>query len=158
MGKMKLYELAKEMDVSSKDLLEQAKEMGINIKSHLSVISDEDVKNLKAKYQRNNSDVTKKEEKKPKKEGSQNKDNPVIIRREVIIEEENKEKKPENKPRENKNPFVQRNQKKDYNIVYRNKPTKPMTVSELFGLNKEENKKQEDVEKKEAMKVEEKKV
>ena len=158
MGKMKLYELAKEMDVSSKELLEQAKKIGIDIKSHLSVISDEDVKNLKAKYQRNNSDVTKKEEKKPKKESSQKKDNPVIIRREVIIEEENKEKKPENKPRENKNPFVQRNQKKDYNIVYRNKPTKPMTVSELFGLNKEENKKQEDVEKKEAMKVEEKKV
>ncbi len=158
MGKMKLYELAKEMDVSSKELLEQAKKIGIEIKSHLSVISDEDVKNLKAKYQRNNSDVTKKEEKKPKKESSQKKDNPVIIRREVIIEEENKEKKPENKPRENKNPFVQRNQKKDYNIVYRNKPTKPMTVSELFGLNKEENKKQEDVEKKEAMKVEEKKV
>ena len=158
MGKMKLYELAKEMDVSSKELLEQAKKIGIEIKSHLSVISDEDVKNLKAKYQRNNSDVTKKEEKKPKKESSQKKDNPVIIRREVIIEEENKEKKTENKPRENKNPFVQRNQKKDYNIVYRNKPTKPMTVSELFGLNKEENKKQEDVEKKEAMKVEEKKV
>ena len=158
MGKMKLYELAKEMDVSSKELLEQAKKIGIDIKSHLSVVSDEDVKNLKAKYQRNNSDVTKKEEKKPKKESSQKKDNPVIIRREVIIEEENKEKKPENKPRENKNPFVQRNQKKDYNIVYRNKPTKPMTVSELFGLNKEENKKQEDVEKKEAMKVEEKKV
>lgn len=156
MGKMKLYELAKEMDVSSKELLEQAKKIGIEIKSHLSVISDEDVKNLKAKYQRSNSDVTKKEEKKPKKESSQKKDNPVIIRREVIIEEENKEKKPENKPRENKNPFVQRNQKKDYNIVYRNKPTKPMTVSELFGLNKEENKKQEDVEKKEAMKVEKK--
>ncbi len=30
--------------------------------------------------------------------------------------------------------------KKDYNIVYRNKPTKPMTVSELFGLNKDEKK------------------
>ena len=87
LGKMKLYELAKEMDVSSKELLEQAKKIGIDIKSHLSVISDEDVKNLKAKYQRNNSDVTKKEEKKPKKESSQKKDNPVIIRREVIIEE-----------------------------------------------------------------------
>ena len=164
MGKMKLYELAKEMDVSSKELLEQAKEMGINIKSHLSVISDEDVKNLKDKYQRKSaSNASKKEEKKPKKENSQKKDNPVIIRREVIIEEDgNKEKKQEIKHNDNKNPFVQRNQKKDYNIVYRNKPTKPMTVSELFGLNKDEkkveNKKQEDVEKKEAMKVEEKKV
>ena len=164
MGKMKLYELAKEMDVSSKELLEQAKEMGINIKSHLSVISDDDVKNLKAKYQRKGvTEIKPKEEKKPKKENSQKKDNPVIIRREVIIEEEgNKEKKQEPKRNDNKNPFVQRNQKKDYNIVYRNKPTKPMAVSELFGLNKDEkkveNKKKEDTEKKEAMKVEEKKV
>ena len=167
MGKMKLYELAKEMDVSSKELLEQAKEMGINIKSHLSVISDEDVKNLKDKYQRKGaSNTSKKEEKKPKKESTQNsqkKDNPVIIRREVIIEEDgNKEKKQEQKHNDNKNPFVQRNQKKDFNIVYRNKPTKPMTVSELFGLNKDEkkieNKKKEDTEKKETMKVEVKKV
>ena len=167
LGKMKLYELAKEMDVPSKELLEQAKELGINIKSHLSAISDEDIKNLKDKYQRKGaSNTSKKEEKKPKKESMQNsqkKDNPVIIRREVIIEEDgNKEKKQEPKHNDNKNPFVQRNQKKDYNIVYRNKPTKPMTVSELFGLNKDEkkveNKKQEDVEKKEAMKVEEKKV
>lgn len=167
MGKMKLYELAKEMDVSSKELLEQAKEMGINIKSHLSVISDEDVKNLKDKYQRKGaSNTSKKEEKKPKKESAQNsqkKDNPVIIRREVIIEEDgNKEKKQEQKHNDNKNPFVQRNQKKDFNIVYRNKPTKPMTVSELFGLNKDEkkieNKKKEDTEKKETMKVEVKKV
>ena len=37
LGKMKLYELAKEMNVSSKELLEQAKMIGINIKSHLSV-------------------------------------------------------------------------------------------------------------------------
>lgn len=167
LGKMKLYELAKEMDVPSKELLEQAKELGINIKSHLSAISDEDIRNLKDKYQRKGaSNTSKKEEKKPKKESMQNsqkKDNPVIIRREVIIEEDgNKEKKQELKHNDNKNPFVQRNQKKDYNIVYRNKPTKPMTVSELFGLNKDEkkveNKKQEDVEKKEAMKVEEKKV
>ena len=167
LGKMKLYELAKEMDVPSKELLEQAKELGINIKSHLSAISDEDIRNLKDKYQRKGaSNTSKKEEKKPKKESMQNsqkKDNPVIIRREVIIEEDgNKEKKQEPKHNNNKNPFVQRNQKKDYNIVYRNKPTKPMTVSELFGLNKDEkkveNKKQEDVEKKEAMKIEEKKI
>ena len=42
--------------------------------------------------------------------------------------------------------------KKDYNIVYRNKPTKPMTVDELFGIKKEpkkEEKKEEKVEIKE---------
>mgnify|MGYP004498144321 FL=1 len=177
LGKMKLYELAKEMNLSSKELLEQAKAIGIGIKSHLSVISDDDVKNLKEKYKRQEKTETRKEEKKPKtenapkKDNSNKKDNPVIIRREVILEDDNKERKQETKPKDNnKTPFIQRNQKKDFNIVYRNKPTKPMTVSELFGLNKEEPKKekeeikkeenkiQEDVVKKETMKVVEKKV
>ena len=48
--------------------------------------------------------------------------------------------------------FVERKQNKDYNIVYRNKPTKPMTVDELFGI-KKDAKKEEPVE---APKVEEK--
>ena len=149
MGKMKLYELAKEMDVSSKELLEQAKALGIQIKSHLSSIEEDEVKKLKAHYEKKVTD--KKEDKKTKKEvtHTQKKDNPVIIRREVIIEEnKNENKVKENKNQENKNPFVQRNQKKEYNIVYRNKVEKPMTVSELFGLNKESNAKQEEKEEK----------
>ena len=40
--------------------------------------------------------------------------------------------------------FVERKQNKDFNIVYRNKPAKPLTVSELFGLNKETKKDEED--------------
>ena len=64
----------------------------------------------------------------------------------MIIEEEHKnEKSKENKPQTNNNPFVQRNQKRDFNIVYRNKVEKPMTVSELFGLNKESEKREEKV-------------
>jgi len=67
---------------------------------------------------------------------------PVIIRREVIItDEEEKEKEQEKKQREQKSKhvgFVERNKNADYNIVYRNKPTKPMTVSELFGIGKKE--------------------
>ena len=139
LGKIKLYELAKEMDISSKDLLEKAKKMGIEVKSHLSVISDEDVAKLKG----DNKAISKSDEKiKPKKtdkksEEKLKKDNPVIIRREVIIQDEpKKEEKKEEKRNNNSNPFVQRNQNKDYNIVYRNKPEKPMTVSELFGLGK----------------------
>ena len=37
--------------------------------------------------------------------------------------------------------FVERNKNQDYNIVYRNKTTKPMTFSELFGI--KDNKKEE---------------
>ena len=40
--------------------------------------------------------------------------------------------------------FVERNNSKDYNIVYRNKQTKPMTVSELFGIKSKEEKKAEE--------------
>ena len=158
MGKMKLYELAKEMNISSKDLLDTAKSLGLKIKSHLSNIEEEDVIKLKEKFMKNQVNQSiKKEDKKNKKEVQNKKNNPVIIRREVIIEEENKSKmKEEQKRQENNNPFVQRNQKRDYNIVYRNKVEKPMTVSELFGLNKENNTKQKDMENKEKIKVQEK--
>ena len=56
--------------------------------------------------------------------------------------------------------FVERNTNKDFNIVYRNKPSKPMTVSELFGLKTPETKpaqaevKAEKVEIKEEVKIE----
>ena len=145
LGKIKLYELAKEMDIPSKELLEMAKKIGIELKSHLSVISDEDVEKLKMDIKKNNikdnnnSQIHQKEnkasklDKKVEEKGI--KDNPVIIRREVIIQDEPKKEK-EEKRKENQNPFVKRNQNKDFNIVYRNKPEKPMTVSELFGLGK----------------------
>ena len=80
-------------------------------------------------------------EKSTKKKSAENEKAPVIIRREVIIEEENEKKKDNSKKEEKKSNvgFVERKQNKDYNIVYRNKPNKPMTVSELFGLKTESN-------------------
>ena len=138
MGKIKLYELAKEMNISSKDLLEKAKKLGIELKSHLSVVSDDDVKKLKEENKKSD-EKTENKPKKPEKkhEEKTKKDNPVIIRREVIIQDEpKKEERKVEKKEDNKNPFVQRNQNRDFNIVYRNKPEKPMTVSELFGLGK----------------------
>ena len=71
---------------------------------------------------------------------------PVIIRREVIISQEEKTKKKEivkNEENKGKVGFVERKQNKDYNIVYRNKPNKPMTVSELFGLKNNDQDKKE---------------
>ena len=142
MGKIKLYELAKEMDIPSKDLLERVKKIGIELKSHLSVISDEEAQKIKKAFNKENgAEASKKENKtsasEKKQEDKSKKDSPVIIRREVIIQDEpKKENIKETKKEENKNPFVQRNKNKDFNIVYRDRPEKPMTVSELFGLNK----------------------
>lgn len=53
--------------------------------------------------------------------------------------------------------FVERNKNKDFNIVYRNKQTKPLTVEELFGIKKKEEPKKEAKEEiKEVRKEEEK--
>ena len=76
MGKIKLYELAKEMDVSSKELLEQAKLLGMDIKSHLSSLEDKDVEILKEKYSKRKKENAKKENKKPRKDTAQKNDNP----------------------------------------------------------------------------------
>ncbi|MFU2363184.1 MAG: translation initiation factor IF-2 [Clostridiales bacterium] len=103
------------------------------------------------------------EKNKEKKEKTTKKDaTPVIIRREVILADEEKQEKKQEKTERKDVGFVERKNNKDFNIVYRKQPVKPMTVSELFGLktNKKEEKAPEPIkeEKKEEPKVEEKKV
>ena len=148
MGKLKIYDVAKELNLTSKEAVEIAKKLNIDVKSHLSSIDEEDAKKIRESVSKNKS--MKKEEKKT------NNDTPVIIRREVIISDEGKAPKEQTKREEKKNNvgFVERKQNKDYNIVYRNKPSKPMTVDELFGLKKETKKEIKEEEK--AEKVENK--
>ena len=154
MGKIKIYEIAKRLNVASKDVLEIARKLNIEVKNHMSSVTEEEEnkieKEMKGKDTKNKEKTAKKQVEHEKKEEKA----PVIIRREVIISEEEKEKKEEAKQEEKKQTnigFVERRKNKDFNIVYRNKPTKPKTVSELFGLNKKEEKTTEkkDIEQKE---------
>ncbi len=139
LGKVKIHEIAKKIGLASKEVLEIAKKLKIETKSHMSSVTEEEAKQIENMLTKK---ATKKEENKKEKA-------PVIIRREVIIAgEEPEEKKKEVVKKEEKG-FVERKQNKDYNIVYRNKPNKPMTVSELFGLKKEESKQEEQVKKEE---------
>ena len=48
----KVYELAKELGVASKDLLDRAAKLGIDATSHMSVLQDADVRKLSAKPER----------------------------------------------------------------------------------------------------------
>ena len=147
MEKVKIHELAKKIKKSSKEIMEVASKLGIEIRSHLSAIDESEAKKIEKEMNKD-------------KQGSQDKakqanSTPVIIRREVIIsDEELAKKEEEKKAKQSENArkdvgFVERNKNQEYNIVYRNKPSKPMTASELFGLSKP---------KKEEPKVEEKKV
>ena len=162
MGKIKIHEIAKELDLTSKDIMAKAEEMGIEAKSHMSSIDENDADKIKKAFEvkskasksnkenkenMENKDKKGKEKIKSEKNTSKKETTPVIIRREVIItDEEEKNKEKEKKQIEQKNKqigFVERNTNADYNIVYRNKPTKPLTVNELFGIGKKEEIKEE---------------
>ena len=197
MGKIKIHEIAKEVGLTSKEVLKIANDLGIGVTSHLSAVDDsqadeirknikgqfkegtkgaevssnKDEKNLspdgikKVENKTENSDksksktVTNKNAKKDTTSSNTKKsETPVIIRREVIISEEEEIEKENKKKQAQKQKdvgFVERTNKKDYNIVYRNKQTKPLTVSELFGLKPKEEKKTETI--KEEIKQEESK-
>ncbi len=155
-NKIKIHELAKKLNLNSKELLEKAVSLGIDVKSHLSSISEEEANKIEramGKMGKEKSNEVKNEKKKEMVS-----EQPVIIRREVIINDQ-EEKKTESKKEEHKKGdigFVQNNRNKDYNIVYREKTKKPMSVAEFFGISKKEEKK-EITEVVEETKIEEKK-
>ena len=144
MSKIKIYEIAKELDVDNKDVINIAKKLGVNVASHLSSIDDADAKKIRDNFK-------KKENKKEKEDIKTT--GQVIIRRQVIVEEEKKN----NVIKEDQKAgigFNTQRRNKDYNIVYRERPSKPMTVNELFGIKPKEVKQ----EKKEEPKIIEKPV
>ena len=141
MGKIKLYEIAKKVGTTSKEVMEVAKKLNIEFKNHMSGVTEQEAKMIEEKLEGNNikaNETEKKEEKTSKKADNDKKEEkaPVIIRREVIITEEKEPKEEVIKKEKKENiGFIERKKNKDFNIVYRNKPNKPKTVSELFGLN-----------------------
>ena len=141
LGKIKIHEIAKEIGLASKELVEKAKSLGMAVTSHMSSIEENEAKKLKESFELKE----KSTESKPNKAAKAKEVAPVIIRREVIISEEEEKRNEEKQKRAEEHRkgvgFVERNNNKDYNIVYRNKQAKPMTVNELFGIKPKEEKK-----------------
>ena len=145
MGNIKIHEIAKELGVNSKEVLEKAKKLGIEVKSHLSSVDEEIAKKIRGSFKEKEEKPVAKNKKEVKKDKNASEGH-VIIRREVIVSEENRKTE---KTNTNKNVgFNEQTRNKDYNIVYRNKQTRPMTVNELFGIpTKKEEKKAQPVQK-----------
>ena len=133
MEKIKIHELAKKLGVETKRIIEIAKQAGIDAKSHLSSITEDESKEIEKLIK----GVSKTKSMENKKERNEE---PVIIRRAVIINDEEEKKEEERRKKEQARKkdvgFIENKRNKDYNIVYRDKPTKPLTVSELLGIGK----------------------
>ena len=152
MSKIKIHELAKKLNKQSKEVMEVANSMGLDIKSHMNTVEEDIAKKIEdillgKKPENEKKEATSKQKEAKKNTPSKQEDNkkektnstPVIIRREVIISDEElskREKQVKEKSQKDRKDvgFVERNRNKEYNIVYRNKPNKPMTASELFGF------------------------
>ena len=55
MPKMRVHEVAKLLDKSSKEIITKLKEQGVEVQSHMSTVSDENVEKLKAEFQKKES-------------------------------------------------------------------------------------------------------
>ncbi|ABJ67949.1 MULTISPECIES: translation initiation factor IF-2 [Pediococcus] len=66
MGKKRIYELAKEINVSSKDIIEKAQADGLDVKNHMSTLDDASEKHLRNAFKKNTT-TTKPEEKRTPK-------------------------------------------------------------------------------------------
>jgi translation initiation factor IF-2 len=62
MGKMRVYEYAKKLNLSSKDVIEKLKEIGIEVSNHMATIEDDAMKKLDEVYNKNNQSQSQKQQ------------------------------------------------------------------------------------------------
>lgn len=51
MSKMRIYELAKQLGIANKELMEKLREMGVEAKNHMNMVNEEEVAKIRAMYQ-----------------------------------------------------------------------------------------------------------
>ncbi len=131
MGRMKVHELAKELNMQSKELVDKLIEMKYNIKSHLSMLEEDEVEKIKKQLKSNSSTKAPKDEKNVASKKDKKPIAPVIIRREVTrieSEEPSSKIKRSNTSRDDLG-VVQRRTDTSMNIKYRTPPRKIGTIT-----------------------------
>lgn len=103
--KMRIHEIAKELGVSSKEILSKTKELDIDAKSHMSAVSSEDTQKIKDIFLENKSKDSskfsqKKEDKNMKEENKKNRNKKIKAKTNNTIN--NLEKKSKGKKKKNK--------------------------------------------------------
>ena len=69
LGKIKIHEIAKEIGLASKEIIERAQKLGISVTSHLSSIDEDQAKTIKESFgtSKKQNDVKKQQKQKSKK-------------------------------------------------------------------------------------------
>ena len=67
-GKIRIYELSRDLNLDNKDVLDAAKKLSILVKSHSSSISNEEVKQIKELLNKKNTNISSGKSKQPSKE------------------------------------------------------------------------------------------
>lgn len=124
MGKMKVHELAKELNIPSKELVERLNNMGYSIKSHLSTLEEQETEEIRKKLSGKVNNETKKGQNKKEKKPIA----PVIIRREITRVETTDDKQERQKNDRSDLGVVQRRTDTTMNIKYRNEPRKVSSI------------------------------
>jgi len=132
LSKIRIYQLAKRLDMSSKDLITELEELGIQVKNHMSVLEEDDEKLVMDLMDEESEaeDIISKKTKMPK---SDKKENPTKVeakpKKEAVNEEV--EQKPVKKEIKKKEPVKEEEPKKkdEDDVVYIN--VLSMTLREL---------------------------
>ena len=75
MPKMRVHEIAKLLDKSSKEIIAELKQQGVEVQSHMSTVSDEHVDKLKAKFQKKESGNNRNDNRMDSRNNNRNNDN-----------------------------------------------------------------------------------
>ena len=75
MPKMRVHEIAKLLDKSSKEIIAELKQQGVEVQSHMSTVSDEHVDKLKAKFQKKESGNNRNDNRGDNRNNNRNNDN-----------------------------------------------------------------------------------
>ncbi len=122
MSKTRVHELAKTLEISSKELLAKLNEMGIEAKSHSSGLDDEAVKKVMEFYGKKNSADTAKEEKKEERKHQSDKREKTVDNMQKMNDkkpEHKGERKPEHRHDGNKNRNNENRAEKQHENKYR---------------------------------------
>ena len=127
MSKIRVHALAKELGVSSKDLLESLQKLNIEVKNHMSTIDESEQELVKASFKKENTDkveMTKADSKKETEPKEKLEKVEEVTDTKKVVVENNKKQKHSNSTHKKKSRAQKREEKREKNeVVEDNKET-----------------------------------